>query len=154
MTSGLCSSRARWPLAPNFCSRATRKSQIFHTNHMLGTLDFTGSEHWAPFNFPQSPALDLRYYFVMAQEYNGVLEVVLTVEFVDKILWCTPFKWNLFRKISISLAAASSCHIFHSTIMKDSRLLVEKLSIRKIQHLMWWNVPKCDNQYISWWSGH
>ena len=37
--SGLCSSRARWPLAPNFCSRATRKSQIFHTNHMLGTLD-------------------------------------------------------------------------------------------------------------------
>ena len=31
---------------------ATRKSQIFHTNHMLGiTLDFTVSEHWAPFNF-------------------------------------------------------------------------------------------------------
>ena len=21
-------------------------------NHMLGTLDFTASEHWAPFNFP------------------------------------------------------------------------------------------------------
>ena len=50
--SGLCSSRARWPLAPNFCSRATRKSQIFHTNRMLSTLDFTVSEHWAPFNFP------------------------------------------------------------------------------------------------------
>ena len=50
--SGLCSSRARWPLATNFCSRATRKSQIFHTNHMLGILDFTGSEHWAPFSFP------------------------------------------------------------------------------------------------------
>ena len=50
--SGLCSSRARWPLAPNFCPWATRKSQIFHTNHMLGTLDFTVSEHWAPFNFP------------------------------------------------------------------------------------------------------
>ena len=46
---GVCSSRA---LAPNFCSWATRKSQFFHTNHMLGTLDFTGSEHWAPFNFP------------------------------------------------------------------------------------------------------
>ena len=30
----------------------TRKSQIFRTNHMLGTLDFTVSEHWAPFNFP------------------------------------------------------------------------------------------------------
>ena len=23
----------------------------FHTNHMLGTLYFTGSEQWAPFNF-------------------------------------------------------------------------------------------------------
>ena len=52
LCSGLCSSRARWPLAPNFCPRATRKSQIFHTNHMLGTLDFTDSEDWAPFNFP------------------------------------------------------------------------------------------------------
>ena len=51
-TAGLCSSRARWPLVPNFCPRATRKSQIFHTNHMLGTLDFTDSEDWAPFNFP------------------------------------------------------------------------------------------------------
>ena len=50
--SGLCSSRARWPLAPNFYPQTTRKSQIFHTNHMLGTLDFTVSEHWAPFNFP------------------------------------------------------------------------------------------------------
>ena len=50
--SGLCSSRAWWPLAPNSCPRVTRKSQIFNTNHMLGTLDFTGSEHWAPFNFP------------------------------------------------------------------------------------------------------
>ena len=50
--AGLCSSRARWPLAPNFCPRVTRKSQIFHTNYMLGTLDFTVSEHWASFNFP------------------------------------------------------------------------------------------------------
>ena len=24
---------------------------FFHTNHMQGTLDFTGSELWAPFNF-------------------------------------------------------------------------------------------------------
>ena len=51
-TKGLCSSRAQWPLAPNVCSRATSKSYFFHTNHMLGTLDFTVSEHWAPFNFP------------------------------------------------------------------------------------------------------
>ena len=35
----------------NFCSWAGRKSQIFHTNHMLS------SEHWAPFNFPYSTTL-------------------------------------------------------------------------------------------------
>ena len=28
-----------------------------HTNHMLSTLGFTGSEHWAPLNFPQITAL-------------------------------------------------------------------------------------------------
>ena len=58
---GLCSSRARWPLVSNFGPWATRKSQIFHTNHMLGTLDFTVSEHWAPFTFPQSTALSASY---------------------------------------------------------------------------------------------
>ena len=52
LSAGLCCSRARWPLAPNVCSRATRKSQIFHTNHMLGALDSTDSEHWTSFNFP------------------------------------------------------------------------------------------------------
>ena len=45
----LCFSRARWPMASKFCSRATSKSLLFHRNHMLGTLDFTRSEHWAPF---------------------------------------------------------------------------------------------------------
>ena len=40
------------PVAPNFCFRAIRKSYFFHTNRRLGTLDFTVSEHWAPFNFP------------------------------------------------------------------------------------------------------
>ena len=53
----LWSNRARWPVAPNFCSRGNRKSQLFHRNHMLGTLDFTSAEHWAPFNFSYSTAL-------------------------------------------------------------------------------------------------
>ena len=30
---------------------STRKSYFFRANHMPGTLDFTGSELWAPFNF-------------------------------------------------------------------------------------------------------
>ena len=33
---------------PYFCSWATRKSQLLYGNHMLGTLDFTATEHWAP----------------------------------------------------------------------------------------------------------
>ena len=52
IATGLYSSRARWPVAPTFCSWATRKSYYFHANHMLGALDFTSSERWAPFNFP------------------------------------------------------------------------------------------------------
>ena len=35
---GLCSSRAWWPLAPNFCSWAIRKSYFLHTNRIC----------WAP----------------------------------------------------------------------------------------------------------
>ena len=35
-----------------FMPNITTNHAITYTNHMLGTLDFTGSEHWAPFNFP------------------------------------------------------------------------------------------------------
>ena len=49
---GLRSNRAQWPLAPNICSQATRKSYFFHTSHMLGILEFPVSAHWAPFVFP------------------------------------------------------------------------------------------------------
>ena len=45
-------SRACYPLAPTFSSWVTKKSYFFCTNHMLGTLDFTVSEHWASLNFP------------------------------------------------------------------------------------------------------
>ena len=41
------------------CSWATKKSYFFHTNHMLGALDFTSSEHWALFNFSKSTALTI-----------------------------------------------------------------------------------------------
>ena len=53
----LCSAFRFSASVPNFCPKVTRKSQIFHTNHMLSTLDFTVSEHWGPFNFPYSTAL-------------------------------------------------------------------------------------------------
>ena len=37
----------------------SRMSPFFHTNHMLHTLDFSGSWHWpwAMFNFPLSTIL-------------------------------------------------------------------------------------------------
>ena len=41
----LCSSSVQWPLVFNFFPQETRKSLLFHRNHMLGTIDFTGSEH-------------------------------------------------------------------------------------------------------------
>ena len=44
------------PWCPTF-ARVRVKSQIFHTNHRPGTLDFTGSELWAPLNSPKSTAL-------------------------------------------------------------------------------------------------
>lgn len=47
----LCSISSRWPVVPNFCPWATRKSYFFRTNHMLGILDFISSEHWAAFQF-------------------------------------------------------------------------------------------------------
>ena len=53
----LCSSRAWWPVGPNFCSRVTRKSLLFHRNHALGTLDFKTSEHWATFDSSWNTAL-------------------------------------------------------------------------------------------------
>ena len=91
---GLCSSRARWPLAPNFCFWATRKSQIFHTNHMLGSLDFTGSEHWAPFNFPQSTALKatgMKMFFYSHADKTHfqllVLSLILKVRFYELNNW-------------------------------------------------------------------
>ena len=39
--------RMAWRLT--FALGRLEKPQIFHTNHMLGTLDFTVSEHWASF---------------------------------------------------------------------------------------------------------
>ena len=63
-----CSS-AWWPLVPKFCSWATRESQLVHTNHTLGTLDFTGSEHRAPFNFFQNRALTFDRLFSCGSSY-------------------------------------------------------------------------------------
>ena len=68
----LCSSRTPWPLLPNVCPCATRKPQIFYTNLMLGTLDFTVSEPWAPFIFPSSTALG-RQLYQLKQQIDGIL---------------------------------------------------------------------------------
>ena len=38
---------------------------FFHRNHVLDTLDFTSSEHWAPFNFSLSTALPKIYNYYL-----------------------------------------------------------------------------------------
>ena len=46
-------------LVPKFSSQAVKKSKFFfHRNHKLGALDFTSLQHWAPFNFSLSTALN------------------------------------------------------------------------------------------------
>ena len=52
-------------LVPNFCCWGTKKPWLFHSNLILGTLDFTGSVHLAPFSLSQSTALN-----VMSQQPN------------------------------------------------------------------------------------
>ena len=52
-------------LVPNFCRWGTRKPWLFHSNLMLGTMDFIGSVHLAPFRLSQSTALN-----VMSQQQN------------------------------------------------------------------------------------
>ena len=48
-TQGCALPAPSWPVVLNYCSGATRK--FLHRNHVLGTQDFTGPEHLAPFNF-------------------------------------------------------------------------------------------------------
>ena len=61
---------ALWPVPPNFCSQATRKSLLFHRNHLLDTLDFTSSEYWAAFNFSWShPAILTSHLVNKAYQY-------------------------------------------------------------------------------------
>ena len=58
-TQGCAAPAPGWPVALNYCFRATRNffKKYFHRNHVLGTQDFTGLELWAPFNFSKSTAL-------------------------------------------------------------------------------------------------
>ena len=65
------------PLAPNCCSWATRKSYVFQRTHTLGTLDFTGSEHWVYSAFLRAQPLQCLY--------NGTLSLSLSHLFVAKV---------------------------------------------------------------------
>ena len=67
---GLCSSRARWPLAPNVCPWATRKSQIFYTNHMLGTIEFYSFRALGSLQFSLEHSLDYLDQFIVGKNSN------------------------------------------------------------------------------------
>ena len=61
----LCSSRARWSLMPKFCSWVTKIGVFFLQITMRGTLDFTGSDHWAPFNFLRAQLCIYKQFIVL-----------------------------------------------------------------------------------------
>ena len=92
-------------MVPKFCPWATRKSQIFHTNHMLGTLDFTVSEHWAPFNFLQSTALKKKgnptFYPVVCSIPQHATLVLLGLTFQND--------YKFFPHIKANLCKANNC---------------------------------------------
>ena len=52
MNQGCALAEPGGPWCLNFALGQLENLRFLHTNHMLGTLDFTVSEHWAPFNFP------------------------------------------------------------------------------------------------------
>lgn len=103
-TVGLCSCRAWWLLAPNFCSWVTRESKIFHTNHMLCTLDFTVSEDWALFNFPHSTALYTILYLaqsstVSMKTVNTKKHLVKATFFNSIFLFCLQVGMMITQKL-------------------------------------------------------
>ena len=55
--AGLCSSRARWPQATNFCPWANRKTYFLHRDLGLGTPDCIDGSLWALFHSSKSTAL-------------------------------------------------------------------------------------------------
>ena len=57
------SSRAQWPVAPNFCSWATRKSLLFFIQIICWAHWISQVSAWAPFNFSYSTALDKAFLF-------------------------------------------------------------------------------------------
>ena len=73
--SGLCSSRARWSLGPNFCSRATRKSSFF-----IQIIC------WAPLIL-QFQSTGLPSIFLRTQPWNCIVLTLLTFFFYRKFLF-------------------------------------------------------------------
>ena len=76
-------------LAPFFCSRVIWKSKLFHRNHILGTMDFTGSEHQVPFHR------------VLAQSWEFLNSWILG-EFLERSL-NSIFPWKVLKFLGKSL---------------------------------------------------
>ena len=59
-----------------------KKILVFYRNRMLGTLDFTGSEHWVPFNTAWSTTLRsnrrrLRVRILLSTKYQVICDVIV-----------------------------------------------------------------------------
>ena len=130
--SRLCPSSTQWPLAPNFCSQATRKSQFFHRNHMLGTLDSRGSEPLGSLQFFLEHSLEYTYgkvepwftdtHLIWTLIHSGQFCQHLTVQFnswLMRTLWRVPLVFVL-TKVPLYLYV---CLVLRKGHLKDCGVL-------------------------------
>ena len=113
---GLCSSRAWWPLAPNFCSWAIRKSYFLHTNHIC----------WAPQILVLSPLqFSLEHSLVMYVTCHLIICFFVEPTNHFFLVIGTPLPWGSI------LPASSLPHCRH-----DEESI--KYSLRQVQYVVLW----------------
>ena len=117
---------------------------------MLGTLDFTGSEHWAPFNFPFRKVLHGNfsiYMCVNCVQYGRFTKYTTCTNTRHAIHHLSLKMFENIRNISKSTANHStlqfqSCNKEHHKILKEAQII-------KLQSTKWnW----INTNFCSWLS--
>ena len=117
---------------------------------MLGTLDFTGSEHWAPFNFPFRKVLHGNfsiYVCVNCVQYGRFTKYTTCTNTRHAIHHLSLKMFENIRNISKSTANHStlqfqSCNKEHHKILKEAQII-------KLQSTKWnW----INTNFCSWLS--
>ena len=115
---GLCSSRARWPLAPNFCSWVIRKSYFLHTNH-------AGHPRFYSFRVLSSLQFSLEHSLVMYVTCHLIICFFVEPTNHFFLVIGTPLPWGSI------LPASSLPHC-----RRDEEGI--KYSLRQVQYVVLW----------------